>query len=179
MFNLSDEKVIEARYRAAVAKVRSHLKAGHKILLAIDNDYVIGGLMYKGDVEVPLGKKIKVYLPEIFGFISAFKGIRLSKAFGTSKLFRLPKAVKKPFYTLEAVGVRSDYQGKGIGKLLLNKLHDILEKDSKASGIYLFTGDKKNQSIYERLGYETVNVNQDKDITVYHMFKERSNLIQR
>lgn len=173
MYNLSDEKVKKARYRAAVAKVRSHIKAGHKILLAIENNNVIGGLIFRGDVEIPLGKKIKVYLPEISGFISAFKGISLKKALAIMKLFRLPKTIKKPYYTLEAVGVRSDYQGKGIGKLLLNKLYEILEKDSKASGIYLFTGDKKNQSIYERIGYETVEVKQGKDITVYHMLKRK------
>ena len=101
------------------------------------------------------------------------KGISLKKTFVIAKLFQLSKTIKKPYYTLEAVGVRSDYQGKGIGKLLLNKLHEINEIDPKASGIYLITGDKKNQSIYEHLGYETVEVKQGKGITVYHMFRKK------
>lgn len=78
---------------------------------------------------------------------------------------------------MEVVGVGADYQGKGVGKLLLNKLHEILEKDSKASGIYLVTGDKKNQSIYEHLGYETVEVQQGKGITVYHMLRRNKQFV--
>lgn len=41
MYNLSDEKVKEARYRAAIAKVRSHLKSGQQILLARENNTIL------------------------------------------------------------------------------------------------------------------------------------------
>ncbi|MDE5414296.1 GNAT family N-acetyltransferase [Alkalihalobacterium chitinilyticum] len=70
---------------------------------------------------------------------------------------------------LEAIAVHPDYQGYGIGKALMEKVHQISESD--AMGTYLFTADKKNQQIYEYLGYKTVEECPSKVLTVYHMFR--------
>jgi tRNA(Met) C34 N-acetyltransferase TmcA len=82
-----------------------------------------------------------------------------------------PAALPTAYYTLDILAVSSDYQGQGIGRLLLEHIHARCEQDEQAAGIYTFTGDEKNTHIYRHFGYEVIEVKQGGPLTVWHMFR--------
>lgn len=65
------------------------------------------------------------------------------------------QTIPEPHWYLMAIGVRPEYQGKGIGGCLLRELTGIAGKDGKP--IYLETETKKNVQLYKKYGFEVAN----------------------
>jgi GNAT superfamily N-acetyltransferase len=54
------------------------------------------------------------------------------------------------------LGVRTDAQGKGLGRRLLDRVHTLARDDAHAQGVTLTTEDPKNVALYRHCGYEVV-----------------------
>lgn len=72
-------------------------------------------------------------------------------------------------YYLTMVAVAPKYQGKGIGKTLINSIHNIVRVDANASSIYLDTENSRNVSYYESLGYDLVCEEKISNVSIYCM----------
>lgn len=64
--------------------------------------------------------------------------------------------VTQPNLHLNMIGVRRSHTGVGLGRLLLNRVHDMSEEDSVSTGVSLTTEDIRNVPLYRYFGYETV-----------------------
>ncbi|WP_027339243.1 GNAT family N-acetyltransferase [Halonatronum saccharophilum] len=168
----SKEGVKEVYYRGGLLKLRLALEVGEDILLAIKDDTIVGVAILKRGLKSSLAQKVKILFPEaIKFFFSIIIKINLKKSFSIIKHVIPPKSLKKPYYTLEVIGVDPNYQGQGIGRKLLDEIHQITESNPEVSGVYLFA-DKKNKLIYEHFGYKVIKEGKGKDISIYHMFRE-------
>lgn len=79
---------------------------------------------------------------------------KMSHAFTPLDKARYKEMKGRPFMYLQVIGVSKDNQGKGYGRQLLQGL---IEKSHQAKiPVYLETETELNVSIYEKLGFKTV-----------------------
>lgn len=76
---------------------------------------------------------------------------------------------KKSFLHLYYVGVYKKYQGNGIGTKLINQ---VINSYSGYDIVYLETSDKRNLPLYDKLGFDVVNVHDELEITLYILKKK-------
>jgi GNAT superfamily N-acetyltransferase len=65
-------------------------------------------------------------------------------------------AVDVPHIHLNMIGVRGSAQGRGLGRLLLDRVHRLSGETPGSMGVTLTTEDPANVPLYERAGYEIV-----------------------
>ncbi|MBU2863283.1 GNAT family N-acetyltransferase [Reinekea forsetii] len=52
------------------------------------------------------------------------------------------------------IGIHPDFQKQGLGKKLLDSIHELTDKDNNSIGLFLDTGNNKYLNFYQSLGYE-------------------------
>jgi len=171
--DLTDPKLKNAYATAVKISYIIHLDSGDPIYTAIEKDRIVG----VAALSTPYAKKSKSKsailiiknLPRLRRLVpSAIKAARSLLA-----ATKPPTSLPKNYCTLEILAVDPGFQGKKIGRQLLDHLHQHHFDKNNISGIYLFTGDEKNVKIYERFGYEIVEKRHLKSIISYHMFKAK------
>jgi GNAT superfamily N-acetyltransferase len=55
---------------------------------------------------------------------------------------------------LNMIGVRAEAEGRGLGRRLLEQVHDLSARHPTSRGVSLTTEDPNNLSFYKRFGYE-------------------------
>lgn len=115
---------------------------------------------------------LKQILKKLRKVVPVAKRVQYKKLYRLYKAMQQPRSIPKESILLEILAVSPDFQGRGIGRALM----DSLNKYSRAVGrpIYLYTGNAENVSYYEKLGYRTMETIQKKDFTAYHMLKDLS-----
>jgi GNAT superfamily N-acetyltransferase len=61
---------------------------------------------------------------------------------------------KEPHHHLNMIGVRNAYQGKGLARLLINKVEELVSEHPTSNGVSLNTEVESNVNFYLHLGYE-------------------------
>ncbi|UMZ73744.1 GNAT family N-acetyltransferase [Natranaerofaba carboxydovora] len=175
MFNLRNKQSKYLFTKAMELKISIYNKLGQPMWVTIVDDQVVGvGVLKEYDQKkLPFKDILKCILPLIkltpFLFRINYRNLNTLK-----RASEKPTCIESPHATLEALAVHPHHQGKGIGKLLIKKIHEEASKKDRISGIYLFTSDEKNKTLYEGLGY---NIFQERNldlITAYHMYYEFS-----
>jgi GNAT superfamily N-acetyltransferase len=64
--------------------------------------------------------------------------------------------VTEPNLHLNMIGVRRSHTGAGLGRILLDRVHEMSEEDSASTGVSLTTEDVRNVPLYRYFGYENV-----------------------
>lgn len=153
-------------------KLNLFLETSQICLVAKRSEKIVGCVVLKTN-DISFFQKVKTFFPKSIFFIIPFiKSVNFKNAIIASKLIKIQKDLEKPYYTLEMIGVDSEYRGKGIGKILLSSVDEAMLENQDIIGVYLFTADKKSKAIYENKGYELIEKNQSENISVYHMFKK-------
>jgi GNAT superfamily N-acetyltransferase len=67
-----------------------------------------------------------------------------------------PLSVDVPNVHLNVIGVRQESQGRGLGRLLLDYVHDLSRRRPASQGVTLTTEVASNVGLYEHMGYEVV-----------------------
>ena len=174
MFDLSTERKRERLWRAQIRFAMDKQAAGQPILLAVQGDEPVGIAILKMPVEtkvhVPWHKRLGNTLPYIPTLLGLAGQIRWRRALALLGAVKTPEAVSEGYYTLEGLAVAPTHQGQGIGRRLLEAVHQFVEQDPAAQGVYLYTADERNRAIYERSGYRIIASNEGAStLTVYHM----------
>ena len=171
--DLSEPKLKKAYSTALNIIYLIHLDSGDPIYIAAEEDSIVGVV----GLKTPSAKKNKAKaavllfknLPQLLRLLpAAFKAV--SALFNATKP---PTSLPNNYSTLEVLAVAPGQQGKGIGRRLLDHVHQN-HLDNNISGIYLLTGEEKNVKIYERFGYKVVEERVAKGLEAYHMFKTNS-----
>lgn len=157
-------------YRDAVRlKLDLCLKVGQPLYIVLADGRVAGLAVVKAPhITVPTRLWISMLLPRLprlAGLLPNFLRAR-----GLLGAARPPRNLPQAHYTLECLAVHPAYQGKGVGRLLLERVERLCRDNRDASGVYLLTGDEQNRSIYEKFSYHVVETRQARSITAYHMF---------
>lgn len=81
---------------------------------------------------------------------------------------------KEPHHYLVIIGIKPTSQGKGLGRIFLEHIYQLVENDAKSIGIGLDTENPANVPFYEHLGYKLLETKSLDPITIFCLF--RSNL---
>jgi GNAT superfamily N-acetyltransferase len=65
-----------------------------------------------------------------------------------------PLTVSDPHIHLNMIGVRRTAQGAGLGRAVLQTVHEISSRDAAARGVSLVTSRESNVSLYRHFGYD-------------------------
>jgi ribosomal protein S18 acetylase RimI-like enzyme len=68
----------------------------------------------------------------------------------------VPFEVDTPHIHLSMIGVSRAAQGRGLGRILIDQVHLISERDATSQGVTLTTEDPSNVPLYEHFGYRVV-----------------------
>ncbi len=91
------------------------------------------------------------------------------KKYGNAASGLLPK---EPHHHLNMIGVRNDYQGKGLARLLVNVVEELVYSHPFSTGVSLNTKSESNINFYLHLGYELVgHTKLDEGIETWGFFK--------
>ncbi len=152
-------------------KIQLFTRGGHTAVAAEVNGELAGGALVYHPEKTPFLKAFTIYYARVlFIFPRILRALRIERAWKTRHLMQCPEEIQKPYYTFEILGVSKKHQGQGIGRFLLHHITELVKKDKKARGIYIYTADKKNQLIYEKAGYKTLAERKGEDITIYHLW---------
>jgi GNAT superfamily N-acetyltransferase len=148
---------------------------GQQLLAAIQMDMLAGVAVVKSPTakSTPWYKLTGEILRRVPLLVKMLGDMRWRQILKIKPALQLPVALPTSYYTLDILAVSPDFQGKGIGRLLLEHIHSYCDQDEQAAGIYLYTGDEKNTDIYRRFGYTVVEAKQGGLLTVWHMFRPR------
>ena len=75
-----------------------------------------------------------------------------------------------PHYHLGVIGVRPGFQGKGIGKALIQAFLDLSDRDPRSRGTELETATPSNLGLYGRFGFQTRSSGALDRVTLWTMF---------
>ncbi len=82
----------------------------------------------------------------------------------------------QPSSYLIMIGVDPDYQGQGLGKMLIDYCIELSMAIPGCRGMGLDTEDEKNVRIYEKCGFTVVGERRLDDLPIYVMFREIAGL---
>ncbi|WP_025026950.1 GNAT family N-acetyltransferase [Caldalkalibacillus mannanilyticus] len=83
---------------------------------------------------------------------------------------------KEPHHYLVCIGVEPRYHGQGVGKVLLQYIHDLVDADPLSTGIGLDTENMDNVQLYEHFGYHLIESKTLGEITIYGMFRPKHSI---
>lgn len=172
--DLSTERRQDRFRRAqALMVMRKHVQ-GQPVLLALEDNVPVGIAILKPPLEalphIPWHKKVRELLPHLPLLLGLARQIRWRWLLSALRAMHPPEDVVENHYTLEGLAVAPSHQGQGIGRRLLTAAHELVENDSVARGIYLYTADERNRTIYERSGYRLLSsIEAAPAFTVHHM----------
>ncbi len=78
----------------------------------------------------------------------------------------------EPHHYLAALGVHPNYQGRGFGRSLLERVCEISEDHGTSTGVYLETAKIENVEMYEHFGYILLGTEKlDGTVDLWYMFR--------
>lgn len=79
--------------------------------------------------------------------------------------------VKTPHLHLNMIGVRRSHAGRGLARVLLDRVHAMSEADPGSAGVSLTTENPKNVSLYRYFGYRLVGHRQAGDLETWGFYR--------
>lgn len=83
-----------------------------------------------------------------------------------------PFAIDAAHIHLNMIGVRSSAQGQGLGRVVLDAVHELSASEEASTGVTLNTELQSNLPLYERFGYEVIgSASVESTFTTWTMFR--------
>lgn len=77
------------------------------------------------------------------------------------------------------IGIHPDFQKQGLGKLLLENIHALTDKDENSIGLFLDTGNNRYLSFYKSLGYDVFTELPLGDLKEFVLYRPNPNFVER
>ena len=77
------------------------------------------------------------------------------------------------------IGIHPDFQKQGLGKMLLQKIHQLTDQDQNSIGLFLDTGNNRYLEFYKSLGYEIFTELPLGSLQEYVLFRPNPNYAER
>jgi len=141
------------RIRATIRElIRLHMDRGefvfgviHKKQQRLLGVAFFSDLQLKMDISKQLLWRMKMILT------AGFEGTRRFVQYFNEVQESLPA---KNHRMVSLIGIHPDFQKQGLGKLLLETIHDVTDNDQNSIGLFLDTGNNRYLEFYKSLSYE-------------------------
>lgn len=171
LFDFSRRHTRVGLRRSLRVELDSVVAAGDRVLIAQVDGRIVGGAMISGNAPRPVEMRIIQGFRWLCAAAPLLPAVRWRRLLSMHRAASLSRPIVGAYYTLSALAVHPAFQRHGVGSKLLHAVHELAEGDSTILGVYLYTGERKNQLMYERAGYQTIETRQTGALTVYHMFR--------
>ncbi|MCC3144006.1 GNAT family N-acetyltransferase [Halanaerobium sp. Z-7514] len=173
-FSKKKSKKVFSRLNMIIGEL--YLAEGNQILAAKSENKIVGSAILAKDYELSDAELFKHILSKDIALLaSVLCRLNFIRAYKVHKASKKPDKLPDKFMTLDMLAVDPAYQNQSIGTQLLNKVHKIAEESGEYKGVYLITGEKENEELYQYFGYKTIEVKKASKLNIYHMFRENSN----
>jgi len=161
-----------ARRRIFEMSLRSAIRQGGVLLLAVHNSSIVGaaivavpqiGWAKRAAHHVVDGLQFLLLLPVVGGHGLAFLN-------GADLAVR-PFAPRAPHHVLIAVGVSGTARGTGAGRVLVDATFDCAMIDPRSQGVRLEAASPENAERYARWGFDLLDSVEVDPITVHVMYR--------
>lgn len=115
-----------------------------------------GGLTASALVSYPGGRESPTELAALRERTWAELGEEARSRYEAFAAATAPFEVQAPHIHLNMIGVRPSAQGRGLGRAVLEAVHDLSVSDTASTGVTLTTELESNVSLYRRFGYDLV-----------------------
>jgi GNAT superfamily N-acetyltransferase len=158
-------------------RLRAYMRHSQPLFVARDGDDIVGVvILVRPSFSLPRRDVARAFSEAWRGLPTVMRTVDPRKMYQVLSAHEPPDGVKQTRYELEYIGVHPDRQGEGIGRLLLDVVHEFTDRDPGAEGVYLATAGEWTRDLYASVEYETVETIAVDDITVdgsqlyaYHM----------
>jgi GNAT superfamily N-acetyltransferase len=172
--DLRDDAAVERLSRMAEAMLAIGRQAGTPILVALGPYGTLGvAVAPSPHGRLPLMRALRIALSRLPHLLGPLRELRYRRLLHAVRALP-PRNLPKPHYSLKILAVHPEAQGRGIGRLLLQAVADIVDADERAAGIYLVTFEARTRDYYERSGYRMVGRGTMGPVPAYHMFRDRA-----
>ena len=159
------------RCRTAKVELDAFISDGDHVLVARETGVVVGGAIISRNSSRRLGARLVHVLGWLYAAWPLVLAVRWRRVLSAHRATMLSRPIAGTYYTLAALAIHPACQRRGIGAALLEEVHKLSERDASVLGVYLYTADTRNQLMYHRAGYETIETRRAGDLSVYHMFR--------
>lgn len=171
-YDFSDSEMKSRFAELLKIELKVFKKHGEKVDVALYDGNVAGVFSAKVTDDRHGFSVLKQLLKNIRKILPVARRVKyknLSKMYST---MQKPNDIPKEAILLEMIAVNPEYQGRGVGKAMMNAIGDYSKSVSRP--IYLYTANAENVGYYEKLGYKTLVAIKNKDFKTFHMLKDLS-----
>ena len=156
-------------FRAQLAVERS---SGQPVFGIVDNGRAVAAAVTEG---VGHGGVLGLVVTGLFQLPRLVRGVGFGGMIRALRMFGMLARhhPKEPHLYLQTLGVDPDFQGKGYGKALLDRLALEARVRPEIAGVYLETGTEANVAFYSSKGYEILGELYPLGVKQWRMFQRK------
>lgn len=165
LFDLEDPAVQGRHCRAMARQLHAALNEGDPVFVALADDRVVGAA-----ATSRLGWR------QVLSAIRAWAALLPQLRRGTMRIgfaARPSRRVPRPYLLLNALGVEPGYEGRGIGRTLLERVLEHCTTETRCTGVYIQTAGDRSRKIYERAGFDVIDEHSVEGLRITHLFWAR------
>jgi ribosomal protein S18 acetylase RimI-like enzyme len=133
-----------------------------------------GRLVAASNVNLPHPPPVPPSLHRSFARLAAEIGPSATRRLDAFAALGRPLVPEEPHVYLGMIGVRSDCQGQGHARRLLDAVHEISAAHSESRGVLLTTESPGNVALYEHFGYRVLGHGQLEELESWVMYRPES-----
>lgn len=170
MYDFSDPKTKSIYFDLLKIELKVFKKFNEKINVALFDGEVAGVYVVKTTDKSHAFTTLRLMAPKLLTVAPILKRLKYKNLLMLYSAWQKPKNIPDESVLLEILAVDPEFQGKGVGRALMNDLDEY----SRVTGrpIYLYTANTENKKYYKKLGYETLYTSHKPDFTAFHMLKD-------
>lgn len=135
------------------------------------------GVAFVSDVELKMDISRQFLWRLKMTLTAGFEGTRRYIQYFNDVQSSLPN---KAHRTVSLIGIHPEFQKQGLGRLLMEAVHQQVSDDAQSIGVFLDTGNTRYLTFYESLGYERfADIKMGNDLTEVVLFKANPNYVEQ
>jgi GNAT superfamily N-acetyltransferase len=166
------------RIRATIRElIRLHMDRGEFVYGVMHKKQErLLGVAFFSDIELKkdISKQILWRLKMVL--TAGFEGTRRFVQYFNEVQESLPA---KNHRMVSLIGIHPDFQKQGLGKLLLESIHEMTDKDKNSIGLFLDTGNNRYLDFYKGLNYEVFTELPLGQLNEFVLFRPNPNYVER